>query len=61
MCRSTHVPPHQAERQRLIPWQDNLRQFSGGVVTVGGFQQDSSGCLVASTPVVTADDGVFIG
>lgn len=36
-----------AERQRLIPRQDNLCQFSGGVVTVGGFQQGFIGMSVA--------------
>lgn len=52
-----------AERQRLIPRQDNLRQFSGGVVTVGGFQQGFIGMSVAFIFrwQDTADDGVFVG
>ena len=32
-----------AERHRLIPRQNDLRQFSGGVVAVRGFQQGFTG------------------
>ena len=52
-----------AERQRLIPRQNDLCQFSGGVVAVRGFQQGFTGVSVAFIFrwQDTADDGVFVG